>query len=515
MPVERVVAPGHERDRSLGWLAAAWMEHFCVHGPGDIQGRPLSVASADGIPLSDEQAKNAEFWYPGPDAAETKYLLERRQALGGFLPERSEEYAKFDLPEVALFDKQLKGSEANAGKTFSTTAAMVDIMTQLIRNPEVGKYVVPIVPDEAQTFGMEPMFNSAQIWNQKGQLYTPLEIGISVIKYKESKTGQVLQEGINEDGATASFTAAGTAYSLHGIPIIPFYIYYSMFGFQRVGDMVWAAADMMCKGFLLGGTAGRTTLNGEGLQHQDGHSLLLAQTMPSVINYDPAFAYELAVIVHDGLRRMYVNNEHKLCYITLYNENYSMPAMPQGSEEGIKRGLYKFKTSERKAQKGVKAHLFGSGSIMQQVLKAAELLESEGIGTDIWSATSWTELYRDAIACDRWNLLNPGAAEKTPYVQQVLKGEEGVFVSANDWIKLTAGQLSPWMPADFIALGTDGFGLSESRENLRNYFEISPEYIAFAAVRLLQKQGKVADKAVSAFVEKYKIDGGKKDPMSV
>lgn len=468
-----------------------------------------------GIPITDEQAKNGEFWYPGPDAPETKYLLERRQHLGGFLPERSETYAKFDLPALSLLDKQLKGSAANAGKSFSTTAAMVDIMTQLIRNPEVGKYIVPIVPDEAQTFGMEPLFNSAQIWNQKGQLYTPLEIGISVIKYKESKTGQVLQEGINEDGATASFTAAGTAYSLHGIPTVPFYIYYSMFGFQRVGDMVWAAADMMCKGFLLGGTAGRTTLNGEGLQHQDGHSLLLAQTMPSVISYDPAFAYELAVIVHDGLRRMYVENENKLYYIALYNENYDMPAMPEGAEEGIKRGLYKFRTSAKKAQKGVKAHLFGTGSIMQQVIKAAELLESEGISTDIWSATSWTELYRDAVACQRWNLLNPGQPEKTPFVQQALKGEEGVFVSANDWIKLTAGQLSPWMPADFIALGTDGFGLSESRENLRKYFEISPEYIAFAAVRLLQKQGKVADKAVSAFVEKYGIDGGKKDPMSV
>lgn len=468
-----------------------------------------------GIPITDEQAKNGEFWYPEPDAPETRYLLERRQALGGFLPERSETYAKFDLPALSLLDKQLKGSAANAGKSFSTTAAMVDIMTQLIRNPEVGKYIVPIVPDEAQTFGMEPLFNSAQIWNQKGQLYTPLEIGISVIKYKESKTGQVLQEGINEDGATASFTAAGTAYSLHGIPTVPFYIYYSMFGFQRVGDMVWAAADMMCKGFLLGGTAGRTTLNGEGLQHQDGHSLLLAQTMPSVISYDPAFAYELAVIVHDGLRRMYVENENKLYYIALYNENYDMPAMPEGAEEGIKRGLYKFRTSAKKAQKGVKAHLFGTGSIMQQVIKAAELLESEGISTDIWSATSWTELYRDAVACQRWNLLNPGQPEKTPFVQQALKGEEGVFVSANDWIKLTAGQLSPWMPADFIALGTDGFGLSESRENLRKYFEISPEYIAFAAVRLLQKQGKVADKAVSAFVEKYGIDGGKKDPMSV
>lgn len=467
------------------------------------------------IPLSGDDSRKAAFWYPNADAPETQYLHERRKALGGYLPERSDEYARFNLPEVTLFEKQLKGSEANAGKTFSTTSAIVDILTQLIRNAEVGKYIVPIVPDEAQTFGMETLFNSVKIWNQKGQLYTPLEIGISVIKYQESKTGQVLQEGINEDGATASFTAAGTAYSLHGIPTIPFYIYYSMFGFQRVGDMVWAAADMMCKGFLLGGTAGRTTLNGEGLQHQDGHSLMLAQTMPSVISYDPAFAFELAVIIHDGIRRMYVENENKLYYITLYNENYLMPSAPAGVEEGIKRGLYRFKASAKKSQKGMKAHLFGSGSIMQQVLKAAELLESEGISTDVWSATSWVELYRDAVACDRWNMLHPAEKEKTPYIQTALQDTEGVFVSAGDWMKVMAGQLAPWMPAAFTALGTDGFGLSESREKLRDYFEISPSYIAFAAVRLLQKQSKIAEKAVLEFAKKYGIDSDKKDPMSV
>ncbi|MBX2889956.1 MAG: pyruvate dehydrogenase (acetyl-transferring), homodimeric type [Saprospiraceae bacterium] len=467
-----------------------------------------------GIPLSDEEAKAAKFWYPDANAPETKYLLERRKALGGFLPERSETFEKFNLPSLDFFEKQLKGSDS--GKTFSTTGAMVDIMLQLARNQEVGKYIVPIVPDEAQTFGMESLFNSLQIWNQKGQLYTPLEIGISVIKYKESKTGQVLQEGINEDGATASFTAAGTAYALHGLPMAPFYIYYSMFGFQRVGDMVWAAADMMAKGFLLGATAGRTTLNGEGLQHEDGHSVLIAQTVPSVIPYDPAFAYELAVIVHDGLRRMYVENEHKIYYITLYNENLLMPPMPKGVEEGIKRGLYRYKKSDKKpAKDGAKAHLLGSGVIMEQVLKAAEILESEGVSTDVWSATSWTELYRDAVSCDRWNMLHPGKEEKVPYIQQALKGEQGVFVSANDWIKLTAGQLAPWMPQDFTALGTDGFGLSDSRENLRDYFEISPKYIAFAAVRLLQKQGKVTEKAVLEFMKKYGVESEKVEPMSV
>lgn len=464
------------------------------------------------IPLSDDEAKAAQFWFPGPDAPETQYLLARRAALGGFLPERSEVYEKFELPDLTIFQDQLTGSK-NSGKAFSVTSAMIGIMGQLIKDKAVGKYIVPIVPDEAQTFGMEPLFNTAQIWNQKGQLYTPLDIGNPLIKYKESRTGQVLQEGINEDGATASFTAAGTAYALHGIPTVPFYIYYSMFGFQRVGDMVWAAADMMCKGFLLGATAGRTTLNGEGLQHQDGHSLLLAQTMPSVVSYDPAFAYELAVIVHDGLRRMYVENESKLYYITLYNENILMPEMPEGISEGIKRGIYRFSKSANK--RPAKAHLIGSGVIMKQVLDAAELLENEGISTDVWSATSWTELYRDAIACDRWNMLHPGEKEKVPYIQQALKGEEGVFVSANDWIKLTAGQLSPWMPQEFVALGTDGFGLSESRENLRDYFEISPKYIAFAAVRLLQKQGKIADKAVKEFMKKYAVVSDKLDPMSV
>ncbi len=468
-----------------------------------------------GIPISDEEAKAAAFWYPGSDDPATKYLLEQRQKLGGFLPERSEDCLPFQLPDLNLFDKQIQGSSAAAGKSFSTTAAMVDIMTQLIRQPETGKYIVPIVPDEAQTFGMEPLFNSAQIWNQQGQKYTPLEIGISVIKYKESPQGQVLQEGINEDGATASFTAAGTAYALHGLPMIPFYIYYSMFGFQRVGDMVWAAADMLAKGFLLGATAGRTTLNGEGLQHQDGHSHLIAQTVPGVVSYDPAFAFELAVIVHDGIRRMYIQNEHVLYYITLYNENLTMPAMPEGVESGIKKGLYRFRQSGKTVKNGVKAQLIGSGVILQQVLDAAEILESEGVSTDIWSAPSWSELYRDAIACERWNLLHPGEKEKTPYVQEALKGAEGVFVAASDWVKLSPGALQKWMPQDFLALGTDGFGLSESRENLRDYFEISPKYIAFAAVRLLEKQGKVNAKAVKDFMKKYGIEPDKKDPMDV
>jgi pyruvate dehydrogenase E1 component len=464
------------------------------------------------IPISDDQAKAAEFYFPEKNAPETAYLLEKRKNLGGFLPERSTEHAPFNVPKLEIFTKQMEG---NATRSVSTTGVMMDLLQTLMLDEKVGKYIVPIVPDEAQTFGMEPLFNKFHIWNQKGQLYTPLEIGMSVIKYKESRTGQVLQEGINEDGATASFTAAGTAYHLHGIPTVPFYIYYSMFGFQRVGDMVWAAADMMCRGFLLGATAGRTTLNGEGLQHQDGHSLLLAQTMPSVISYDPAMGYELAVIVQDGLRRMYTENESVIYYLTVYNENFLMAAMPKGVEDGIKKGIYRFKTSENKSKKGLKAHLLGSGSIFHEALKAAELLENEGISTDVWSVTSWTELARDGEKTDRHNFLNPTKTPQISYLEQALKGETGVFVATSDWMKLTASQLDRFIPGDFHALGTDGFGLSESRASLRDYFEISAKFTALAALRLLQKQGSVSEKIVVDFVKKQAIDGGKLDPMGV
>ncbi len=470
-----------------------------------------------GLALTDEQAVNAAFYFPEKNDPAVQYLHERRKALGGYLPERSEDFPKIKLPDLALFNKVLKGSEEAGGQEFSTTTSMVQILTLLCLDEAIGKYIVPIVPDEAQTFGMHTLFGNdkIKIYNPKGQNYTPLEIEMSVVKYKEATNGQVLQEGINEAGGISSFTAAGSAYALHGVPTIPFYIYYSIFGFQRVGDSIYAAADMLCKGFLLGGTAGRTTLNGEGLQHEDGHSHLIASTVPSIKSYDPAFAYEVAVLVREGIRRMYVENEHIIFYITLYNENHVQPAMPSGIEEGIKRGIYRFKKSEKKAAKsGAKAHLFGSGSIMQQVLQAAQLLENEGVPTDIWSVTSWNELTRDAESCERHNLLNPKAKEQVPYIQQVLKNEEGVFVSANDWMKITARQLGKWMPEDFHALGTDGFGLSDSRPNLRDYFEISPKYIAFAAVRLLQKQGKVPEKAVLEFMEKYGIGGEKVEPMS-
>lgn len=469
------------------------------------------------IPLSDEEALKAKFYFPDQKSAEAKYLQERRAALGGYLPERSDAHAPFVLPEISIFQRAFDGSVA--GKSVSTTGAMMDILNTLMdeKRSTCSKFIVPIVPDEAQTFGMEPLFNRYSIWNQKGQLYTPLEIGMSTIKYKESHTGQVLQEGINEDGATASFTAAGTAYHLHGIPTVPFYIYYSMFGFQRVGDMVWAAADMMAKGFLLGATAGRTTLNGEGLQHEDGHSILIAQTVPSVKTYDPALGYEVAVLVHEGLRQMYVENQAVIFYITLYNENFLMPPMPAGVEEGIKRGIYKFKKTDKKVPKGsgAKAHLLGSGSIFHQNLAAAEILENEGIPTDVWSVTSWTELARDAEATERHNFLHPTEKPQQSFLEKTLAGEEGVFVAASDWMKITASQLHRWIPGDFHALGTDGFGLSDSRENLRDYFEVSAKYVAFAAVCLLFKQGKIKADAVQSFIKKYGIDAAKVDPMSI
>ncbi|MGB0930255.1 MAG: pyruvate dehydrogenase (acetyl-transferring), homodimeric type, partial [Chitinophagales bacterium] len=468
------------------------------------------------IPISDEEALAAKFYFPGEESEVMKYMHKKRKALGGYMPTRSEKYTPIEAPKNEVLQPLFDGSEASGGKDFSTTAAVVRLLTQLLRKSSLKKYVVPIVPDEAQTFGMESIFNSAKIFNAKGQLYEPMEIGISVIKYKESKKGQVLQEGINEAGATASFIAAGTAYSTHGIPTIPFYIYYSMFGFQRVQDLIWAGADMLTKGFLLGGTAGRTTLNGEGLQHQDGHSHLMALTVPSIMSYDPAFAYELAIIVQEGIRRMYVENEKMFYYITVYNENYHMPSMPEGVEEGILKGIYKYKTSETKVRKGKKVQLLGSGSGIVQTLQAAEILEEMGIATDIWSVTSWNEVYRDAMACDRWNLLHPDAKEeKTPYIQEVLEGEEGVFVSNSDWMKLTSGALYPWMPEGFVALGTDGFGLSDSRENLRDYFEVSGKYIAYTALRSLQKKRKVTKKDLKAFMEKHGIESDKLDPMSV
>ncbi len=463
------------------------------------------------IPISDEQAQHADFWKPDTQSPEIQYLVKKREALGGFLPVREDTCPAITMPDNAIFAAYNTGS---GDSTPSTTLVMVRLITALCRDKNMGKYVVPIVPDEAQTFGMEGLFSTAGIYNPLGQHYQPMPIGISTIIYKEKLDGQVLQEGINEAGAISSFAAAGSAYFIHNIPTIPFYIYYSMFGFQRVADFIWAAADQLCKGFLLGGTAGRTTLNGEGLQHEDGHSLMIAATVPSVVSYDPAFAFEVATITENGIQKMYVDNEKLIYYIMLYNENYIQPAKPEGVEEGILKGLYRFRKSSVKAKKGLKAHLFGSGSIMQQTLAAATILENDfGISCDIWSATSYVELTRDCTAVERRNILSSSENKEKSYFEQCFEGEEGIIVCASDYMKALPNGIAKWSPLDFTALGTDGFGLSESRPDLRDYFEISPKFIVHTTLNRLATLGKLDWKIVAQYAEKEGISNDKFDSM--
>jgi len=377
---------------------------------------------------------------------------------------------------------------------------MVRMLGRLMKDPQIGQYIVPIVPDEARTFGLEALFKNAGIYSPDGQRYTPVD-GESLLPYNEEKDGQILQEGICETGAMASFLAAGTAYAVHGIPTVPFYIFYSMFGFQRVGDMIWSCADMMCRGFLLGGTAGRTTLNGEGLQHQDGHSQLVAGTVPSLQSYDPAFAHEIAIIVREGIRRMYVEQEDVFYYLTLYNENYVMPAIEDvhGVEEGVLRGLYRLHGSAEDTP--AKVHLLGSGSIIQQVLQAETMLAERDIAVDVWSVTSFNLLYRDAMEAERWNRLHPEAEPRISYLQQTLAGEQGVFLAVTDYVKALPNSIAPWIPGEYTVLGTDGYGLSESRETLREHFEISPQHIVIAALQTLAKAGQCDSETVRAAVD--------------
>ena len=471
----------------------------------------VKLAKSLNIPISEEAAANADFWKPSADSPEIKYLLKQRTALGGFVPSREDNCPPITMPDESNFSAYYAGS---GDATPSTTLIMVRLITSLTKDRNMGQYVVPIVPDEAQTFGMEGLFSSAGIYNPLGQNYHPMPIGASTIVYREKTNGQVMQEGINEAGGISTFSAAGTAYFLHNVPTIPFYIYYSMFGFQRIGDFVWAAADQLCKGFLLGGTAGRTTLNGEGLQHEDGHSLMIAATVPSVVSYDPSFAYEVAVIVKDGIKKMYTENEKLIYYMMLYNENYVQPAMPEGAESGIIKGLYRFRESSKKVTKGLKAHLLGSGSIMQQVLAAAEVLESEfGISVDIWSATSYVELTRDCTATERRNILNPGPKKEKSYFESCFEKEEGIIVCASDYMKALPNGIAKWSPLDFTALGTDGFGLSESRPDLRDYFEISPKFIVLTTLNRLASQGKIDWKTVEQYAKKQGIKKDKFDPV--
>ncbi len=471
----------------------------------------ITCARAFGIPLTEEEMAAAAFYRPAEDSDEIQYLKAHREVLGGFLPAREVHCPTLNAPPLAQFEELLAGSGA---RSMSTTMAAVRLVRRLLKDADIGRYVVPIVPDEARTFGMDALFNVAGIYSPEGQKYTPVDAD-SLLKYKEAIDGQILQEGICETGAMASFLAAGTAYAVHGIPTIPFYLFYSMFGLQRVGDMIWTCADMMCRGFLLGGTAGRTTLNGEGLQHQDGHSQLVANTVPSLKSYDPAFAFELAVIIRDGIDRMYARDEKIFYYITLYNENYIMPAAPADDvSDAIVRGMYRFRGAVT-ADGRRRVHLLASGSAMQQALAAAAVLEDYGCAVDIWSVTSFNELYRDAIACERWNRLHPAATPRRSHLERLLAEERGVFVGVSDYVKAYAESISQWVPGPFVALGTDGFGRSESREALRDYFEIAPAHIAVAALDALRRVGAASIEDVQDVMQRHGIDKDKIDPAVV
>jgi len=434
------------------------------------------------IPLPPEAVHTVSFYCPPEDSPEIRYLLERRRELGGFLPARRPAQVRLEAPPLEYFKEMLTGS---GGREVSTTMALVRLLTLLLRHPQLGRFVVPIIPDEARTFGMDALFRQIGIYASQGQLYRPVDQEM-LLYYKESTEGQILEEGITEAGAMASFTAAGTAYATYGVLLIPLYFYYSMFGYQRVGDLIWAFADARGRGFLIGATAGRTTLAGEGLQHQDGHSHLLMSAVPTCACYDPAFAYELAVIVQDGLRRMYQEGEDLFYYLTAYNENYAQPPMPEGCRDGILKGIYRF----RPAAKHAVAQLFGSGPILREVLRAQDLLsERYGVAADVWSVPSYNQLRRQALEVERWNRLHPAERPRTPYLLQALAHAEGPIIAATDYMKAIPDQVAPWLAGRLVALGTDGFGRSENREHLRKHFEVNAEAITAAALASLARQG--------------------------
>lgn len=460
------------------------------------------------IPISDEEVAETPFYRPAADSPETKYLLERRKALGGFLPERNVKAKPADVPPLAYLDEFLHGSK---GRDVSTTMGFVAILNKLLRHQGIGRNIVPIIPDEARTFGMDAMFSQFGIYSHKGQLYEPVDkSGLSF--YHEAKDGQILEEGITEAGSMSSFIAAGTAYANVGVQMMPFYIYYSMFGFQRIGDLCWLAGDIKAKGFMLGATAGRTTLNGEGLQHQDGHSLLLASTIPTCMAYDPSFAYEIAVIVADGMKRMYHDMEDCFYYLTLGNEPYPMPEMPQGVEEGIIKGLYKFQAAP--AGKKHKAHIFGSGAIMRSALAAQEILARDyDVAADVWSATSYKALRNDALHCRRWNMLHPTETPKKSYLETVLEKETGAFVAVSDNMKIVAEQITSWVPGGLFSLGTDGFGRSETRENLRRFFEVDAPSTVIGTLYALAERGEIPRETVAKAIKDLGVNPEKKFPV--
>lgn len=459
-----------------------------------------------GIPISDERVAEAPFYRPPEDSPEMKYLRERRKELGGSVPARTHTPVTMDVPKLEDYQKTLdKLVSKGPGKEMSTTMGFVRLLTDLLRDKQIGKQIVPIVPDESRTFGMEGLFRQIGIYAHAGQLYDPVDSD-QISYYKEAQDGQLLEEGITEAGSMSSFNAAGTAYSSHGVNMIPMFIYYSMFGFQRIGDLVWAAADMRAKGFMLGGTAGRTTLNGEGLQHQDGHSLVNAIAFPTVRAYDPAYSYETAVIIFHGLQKMYVENETCIYYIMLENENVMMPAMPEGCEEGIIRGMYRIKSEQAKNAKH-HVQLFGSGSILHGVLDAQQILADKyGISSDVWSITSYNELRRDAQETERWNMLNPTATRRKSYIEEQLDGTEGPVIAASDYLRCLSEQVSEWCPDGMFALGTDGMGRSESRENLRRHFEVDAESVVIATLYKLMKDGKVEASVVDQAINDLGYD---------
>jgi pyruvate dehydrogenase E1 component len=461
------------------------------------------------IPVSDKDIEEVPYYKPPADSIENEYLLERRQALGGFLPQRRRKASPLPVPTLDAFKTQLEGT---GEREASTTMAFVRILTALIRDKQIGKHIVPIVPDEARTFGMEGMFRQVGIYASKGQLYTPEDAG-ELMYYREDKKGQILEEGINEGGAFCSWLAAGTSYSNHNTQMVPFYIYYSMFGFQRIGDFIWAGGDMQSRGFLIGGTAGRTTLAGEGLQHQDGHSLVNASTVPNCVSYDPTYAYELAIIIQDGLRRMIGEQEDVFYYITCMNENYVHPPMPAGVEDGVLKGMYLFQVGGKGK---IRAQLMGSGTILREVIGAAELLEKDfDIPSDIWSVTSFNELRRDALAVERWNQLHPAEEARQSYVETCLANRPGPYIAATDYMKIVPDQIERWVPGRFVSLGTDGYGRSDGREALRQHFEVDKHYIAVTALKALADDGVLDQKTVVQAIKKYGIDPDRPDPVTL
>ena len=467
-----------------------------------------------GIPISDDEVAKAPFYRPPEDSEEMRYLRERRQALGGYVPSRPKQGPLLKTPSL---DDYRPFIEKSAGREVSTTTGAVTLMASLLKDKHVGKYIVPIVPDESRTFGMDPLFKQCGIYAHTGQLYEPVDSD-QLLYYREAKDGQILEEGITEAGSMSSFVAAGTAYASHGVPMIPIFIYYSMFGFQRIGDLIWAACDCRARGFMLGGTAGRTTLNGEGLQHQDGHSHLFAMAYPTVKAYDPAFVYETTVIMLDGMERMYGKGEDWIYYITVYNENYEMPPMPAGCEEGILKGAYKLRDVPAQAAQGKAAtklppvQLLGSGTILREVIRAAELLaEQFGVSSTVWSVTSWKELRREAQECRRWNMLHPTAEPRQSYLEQTIAAADGVFVAASDHVRAVPEQLDPWIPGGLFVMGTDGFGRSETRGPLRRHFEVDAECIVIGTLSRLAAEGAIGKEAVAEAITRLGVNPDKVD----